>query len=231
MNNNTSILELTNVSKEYHRGSETVHALRDVSLDIRHGDYMAVVGHSGSGKTTLLNIAGCLDRPTAGSIKLNGCEIADKKESELTTLRKKTIGFVFQQFFLIPTLTVIQNVTLPSLFNGRPSLQRAEELLVHVGLKERLNHLPGQLSGGEMQRVAIARSLINSPKILLADEPTGNLDSGNAGTIMNLFDTLNREGLSIIMVTHNLDLVRHCSRSIHIEDGAISRQTEIGRAS
>lgn len=228
--NNESILQLDNVSKEYSRGSETVHALRGVSLAIRRSDYVAVVGHSGSGKTTLLNILGCLDHPTAGSVKVNGQEIGRAKESVLTLLRKKTIGFVFQQFFLIPTLTVLQNVALPSLFNGKPLLQRAEELLVHVGLKERLSHLPGELSGGEMQRVAIARSLINSPKVLLADEPTGNLDSKNAGVIMNLFDTLNREGLSIVMVTHNLDLVKHCLRSIHIEDGTIALQTEKGAA-
>jgi len=229
--NNEPIIQLDNVSKEYPRGSETVHALRGVSLAIRRNDYVAVVGHSGSGKTTLLNIIGCLDHPTGGSVKVNGQEISRAKESVLTLLRKKTIGFVFQQFFLIPTLTVLQNVALPSLFNGKPLLQRAEELLVHVGLKERLSHFPGELSGGEMQRVAIARSLINSPRVLLADEPTGNLDSKNAGIIMNLFDTLNREGLSIVMVTHNLDLVKHCSRSIHIEDGSIALQTEKSAAS
>lgn len=226
--NNETIIQLTNVSKEFNRGIETVHALRCVSLAIDHKDYIAVVGHSGSGKTTLLNIAGCLDRPTSGNVRINGTEISKAKDGILTTLRKRTIGFVFQQFFLIPTLTVFQNVTLPSLFNGRVSLERAEELLVNVGLKERMRHLPGQLSGGEMQRVAIARSLINAPSVLLADEPTGNLDSRNAEIIMNLFDTLNNEGLAIVMVTHNLDLMKHCRRSIHIEDGLISHQIQDG---
>lgn len=223
---NQNIIELKNVSKEYRRGSETVHALRDVSMVIEKGDYVAVVGHSGSGKTTLLNIGGCLDHPTQGNVKVNGVDVSRSSgEAALSKLRKSTIGFVFQQFFLIPTLTVLQNVALPSLFNGKPLVGKAEELLVQVGLQGRLRHLPGQLSGGEMQRVAIARSLVNSPRVLLADEPTGNLDSRNAGVIMELFDRLNSNGIAIVMVTHNLDLVKHCKRSIHIEDGLIAGET------
>lgn len=223
--NNTTVIKLENVTKEYHRGSETVHALRDITLSINKSDYMAVIGHSGSGKTTMLNIIGCLDHPSKGLVSIDGVPIANANEKKLTILRKTTIGFVFQQFFLIPTLTVLQNVALPSLFAGKISVEKAEELLVHVGLKDRLRHTPSQLSGGEMQRVAIARSLINNPKVLLADEPTGNLDSRNAGVIMDLFEQLNNDGLTIVMVTHNHDLVKHCSRSIFIEDGMIARQS------
>lgn len=227
--NKQPVILLEKVTKEYRRGSETVHALRDVNLSINSGDYMAVIGHSGSGKTTMLNIIGCLDHPSRGTVLIDGASIANANESTLTNIRKSTIGFVFQQFFLIPTLTVLQNVALPSLFTGKDSVQKAEELLVHVGLKERLRHTPSQLSGGEMQRVAIARSLINDPKVLLADEPTGNLDSKNSAIIMGLFETLNRQGLTIVMVTHNHDLVKHCSRSIFIDDGMIVKQTENSR--
>jgi putative ABC transport system ATP-binding protein len=227
--NKQPVILLEKVTKEYRRGSETVHALRDVTVSINSGDYIAVIGHSGSGKTTMLNIIGCLDHPSSGTVLIDGASIAHADERMLTTLRKSTIGFVFQQFFLIPTLTVLQNVALPSLFTGKDSVQKAEELLVHVGLKERLRHTPSQLSGGEMQRVAIARSLINNPKVLLADEPTGNLDSKNSAIIMELFESLNRQGLTIVMVTHNHDLVKHCSRSIFIDDGTIVKQTEKSR--
>jgi len=182
---------------------------------------VAVVGHSGSGKTTLMNIIGCLDRPSEGRVKVNGHEVQDIPEEGLTRLRQTSIGFVFQQFFLIPTLNVIENVTLPSLFARRKPNGRARELLEMVGLKNRLYHLPGQLSGGEMQRVAIARSLINSPPILLADEPTGNLDSRNAEKIMALFKELNQGGATIVVVTHNPVIVSGCNRTVHIEDGQI----------
>ncbi|MBD3244164.1 MAG: ATP-binding cassette domain-containing protein [Chitinivibrionales bacterium] len=219
--NNGKAIRLEEVSKHYQRGSETVQALRDVTLDVAAGEYVAIVGHSGSGKTTLLNMIGCLDRPTRGSIAVNGREIHNAGEKELNKLRQSAIGFVFQQFFLIPTLTVIENVQLPALFTGRKSEVRARELLALVGLDKRINHLPGQLSGGEMQRVAIARSLINSPPILLADEPTGNLDSRNADTIIGLFETLNRDGMTVVLVTHNLDLVKRCGRTVHIEDGMV----------
>ncbi len=221
MNNGKSI-ELEGVSKEYQRGAETVHALQDVSLTVSAGEYVAIAGHSGSGKTTLLNLIGCLDRPTKGRIAVNGREIQSAGEKELNRLRQTAIGFVFQQFFLIPTLTVIENVQLPALFSGRKAGDRAQELLELVGLHKRMHHLPGQLSGGEMQRVAIARSLINSPPILLADEPTGNLDSRNADTIVKLFEALNRDGMTVVLVTHNLDLVKRCGRTVHIEDGMVT---------
>ena len=221
--NNHAIIKLENVSKNYQRGPETVHAVRDVSLSVATGEYVAVIGHSGSGKTTLMNIMGCLDRPSEGRVMVNGSEIQDESESGLTRLRQTSIGFVFQQFFLIPTLNVIENVTLPSLFAGHKPNGRATELLEQVGLGNRLHHLPDQLSGGEMQRVAIARSLINAPPILLADEPTGNLDSRNANVIMDLFEKLNRDGVTIVMVTHNSDIVKRCGRTVHIEDGVIKQ--------
>jgi putative ABC transport system ATP-binding protein len=220
--NDTSVIRLQDVSKCYHRGAETVHALQDVTLDIAAGEYVAIVGRSGSGKTTLLNMIGCLDRPTRGRIVVNGREIQDAAERELNRLRQTAIGFVFQQFFLIPTLTVMENVQLPALFAGHKADGRARELLEMVGLGKRMHHLPSQLSGGEMQRVAIARGLINAPPILLADEPTGNLDSRNADTIISLFETLNRDGITVVLVTHNLDLVKRCSRTVHIEDGVVA---------
>jgi len=218
----TFCIELNNVSKNYVRGSETVHALQDVSLNVGLGDFTAIVGHSGSGKTTLLNIMGCLDHPSGGQVMLGGQAIENKTEAELTGLRRSSIGFVFQQFFLVPTLTVLENVALPSLFARKSTDDsRARELLDMVGLGKRLMHLPSQLSGGEMQRTAIARALINEPPVVLADEPTGNLDSKNAEMIMGIFEQLNRDGVTIVLVTHNADIVKRCERTVHIEDGCI----------
>ncbi len=222
---NNPVIKLQHVNKEYCRGTETVHAVHDVSFSITKGEYVAIIGHSGSGKTTLLNMIGCLDRPTSGIVEVNGMSISSAPEKVLTTLRKKTIGFVFQQFFLIPTLTVLQNVQLPALFVKKVDEAKAEELLTMVGLKKRLSHLPGQLSGGEMQRVAIARSLINNPPVLLADEPTGNLDSRNAETIMNILGELNGNGITIVVVTHNHDLVKRCSRTVYMEDGKLKNDS------
>jgi len=219
--NKGHIIELENVSKNYQRGSETVHAVKNVSLSVLSGEYVAVIGPSGSGKTTLMNIIGCLDHPSDGRVTVNGREIQEENESGLTRLRQTSIGFVFQQFFLIPTLNVIENVTLPALFAGHKPNGRGRDLLEKVGLGNRMHHLPGQLSGGEMQRVAIARSLVNAPPILLADEPTGNLDSKNAGMIMDLFGQLNADGVTVVMVTHNSDIVKRCNRTVHIEDGVI----------
>ncbi len=217
----SNAFRLENVSKYYHRGSETVAAVKDVTLDVPSGGYVAVVGHSGSGKTTLLNLVGCLDRPSEGKIKVGGKWVHDAGEADLIRIRRSEVGFVFQQFFLIPTLSVLENVMLPTLFSRRKSNGRARELLELVELEHRLDHLPGQLSGGEMQRVAVARALINSPSILLADEPTGNLDSRNAEKIMGLFEELNRGGVTVVVVTHNPDIVERCDRTVHIEDGFI----------
>ncbi|MDY0162229.1 ABC transporter ATP-binding protein [Desulfobotulus sp.] len=216
-----AIIRLEHVCRQYRRGSETVHALKDISFSLFPGDFVAVVGPSGSGKTTLMNLMGCLDRPSGGRILVHGREVQEESEAGLTRLRRTVIGFVFQQFFLIPTLNVLENVALPSLFTGKKQRERALNLLEKVGLSQRLYHLPGQLSGGEMQRVAIARSLINGPSILLADEPTGNLDSRNAERILELFERLNEEGMTLVMVTHNADLVKQCKAVVRIEDGAM----------
>ena len=214
------IITAENLSKSYKRGSETVYALQEANLAISAGEFISIVGPSGSGKTTLMNMLGCLDTPTSGEYLLNGTQIAGLKEKDLVKVRQENIGFVFQQFFLLPTLTVKENVELPLLFKNKGS-NRSKELLETVGLTHRHTHLPKELSGGEMQRVAIARALINSPKILLADEPTGNLDTKNSEKVISLFRELHRSGLTIIMVTHNPELARIADRIITITDGKI----------
>lgn len=220
MNN---VIELKGVTKHYRRGSETVTAVNNVSLAVTPGEFVAIVGPSGSGKTTLMNLIGCVDQPDTGTLTLDNQEINRLNDRALTAIRARKIGFVFQQFFLLPTLTALENVQLPALFlhNGVQKAQ-ANELLAKVGLRDRANHLPGQLSGGEMQRVAIARALINGPKILLADEPTGNLDSHNADAILAIFRELNASGLTILMVTHNPELARQARRIITLRDGKAS---------
>jgi putative ABC transport system ATP-binding protein len=225
------MIELDKVIKLYQRGTERVHAVDGVSISIEMGEFLSIVGPSGSGKTTLLNLIGCVDKPTSGTITLDGLNIGKLNEGELTKIRGKTIGFVFQQFFLLPTLTAVENVELPTLFARKNGLDnkggkqyRAEELLDLVGLKERANHLPSHLSGGEMQRVAIARALINDPKILIADEPTGNLDSQNAQIIIEIFKKLNQKGLTVIVVTHNIELAQQAAIAIHLKDGKILNQ-------
>jgi ABC-type lipoprotein export system ATPase subunit len=217
-----NILEATGISKIYPRGSEEVHALRGVSLSVEPSSFMAIVGPSGAGKTALVNIIGCLDNPTRGTLVINGTEVTGRAERELVHIRRNTLGFVFQQFYLIPTLTAEENITLPLLFS-RKSVDKSklETILERVGLSDRADHLPRQLSGGEMQRVAIGRALINNPKILLADEPTGNLDTVTAGSIFALLRELNRDGLTVIMVTHNPDLAQQAERIITLRDGLI----------
>lgn len=218
----SDLIELANVSKSYRRGSERIAAVRDLSLIVGEGEFIAVVGPSGSGKTTLLNLIGCVEKPDAGSLRLDGDRIEELDEGALTKIRSRKIGFVFQQFFLLPTLSAQENVQLPALFlhNGDKAT-RAAELLERVGLSGRGRHLPVQLSGGEMQRVAIARALINEPKILLADEPTGNLDSRNAQNVMEVFRELNVSGLTIMIVTHNVELANECDRIVRLKDGMI----------
>jgi len=220
------VISVKGLTKIYHRGSEEIHALKEVSFAIMKGEFAAIVGPSGSGKTTLLNLLGCLDTPTRGSLRLNGIEVNGLKERDLVKLRRENIGFVFQQFFLLPTLTVRENIELPLLFsrkNGYAS--QIDEVIGLVGLKARAEHLPGQLSGGEMQRVAIGRALINEPKIILADEPTGNLDSATSLRIFELFQNLNRQGLTLIVVTHNLELAKIAHNVIQLRDGEIARKT------
>ena len=219
MNN---LIELNAVVRSYRRGSERIRAVNEITLTVALGEFVAIVGPSGSGKTTLLNLIGCVDKPDGGTLRIDGEETGQSDERGLTRLRSRKIGFVFQQFFLLPTLTAQENVQLPALFlhNGDRA-DRAAELLNSVQLGNRLQHLPRQLSGGEMQRVAIARALINEPKLLLADEPTGNLDSTNAQAILDIFRTLNASGLTILMVTHNPELARQARRTVTMKDGRI----------
>ncbi|MFQ3675040.1 MAG: ABC transporter ATP-binding protein [Endomicrobiia bacterium] len=220
--NKMSHIELKNVTKLYNRGIEEIHAVDKINLSITKGDFLSIVGPSGSGKTTLLNIIGCLDHPTGGEVIINGQEVSKMNENNLIKIRRKTIGFVFQQFFLIPTLTALENVEIPGLFaNNKQRIKKAEELLNLFGLEKRKNHFPSQLSGGEMQRVAIARALINSPQILLADEPTGNLDSKNAQEVFSLFSQLNKNGLTIVIVTHNIELAKMTNKIVELNDGKI----------
>jgi len=219
------VISAKKLTKIYHRGSEEIHALKDVSFNIANGEFAAIVGPSGSGKTTLLNLLGCLDTPTRGSLRLNGVEVNGLKEKDLVKLRRENIGFVFQQFFLLPTLTVRENIELPLLFSKRNGYRNhIDEIIEVVGLKARAEHLPSQLSGGEMQRVAIGRALINEPKIILADEPTGNLDSATALKIFQLFQNLNSQGLTLIIVTHNLELAKLAHKVIQLRDGEVAQK-------
>ena len=218
----SEMIELANVRKTYRRGSEQIAAVDDVSLSVAAGEFVAIVGPSGSGKTTLLNLIGCVDEPESGVVRVDGVATKGLSERALTRIRAEKIGFIFQQFFLLPTLTVAENVQLPALFTN--DARRGElpaSLLERVGLRARADHLPSQLSGGEMQRVAIARALRNGPKILIADEPTGNLDSRNAAAIVEIFQQLNAGGLTIVMVTHNLELARKAGRVIELKDGRV----------
>lgn len=217
-----SILEAKDLTKIYRRGSEEIYALKDVDFSIEEGEYVSIIGPSGSGKTALLNVLGGLDAPTSGILRLNGTVTTGMKEKDLVKLRRENIGFVFQQFYLIPTLTARENIELPLLFSKKiGNKQRISDVLEMVGLSDRGDHLPGQLSGGEMQRVAIGRALINDPKILLADEPTGNLDSATSKKVFDLFSELNSRGLTLVIVTHNLDLAKLAQKLYTLRDGQI----------
>ncbi len=216
-----AVIEARELTKSYHRGREEVRALDGASFQVSRGEWLAVTGPSGAGKTTLLNLIGCMDVPTSGSLRIGGTETAHLSERALTKLRRERIGFVFQHFGLLPTLTVRENVALPALFAGRRMEKRAAELLRKVGLESRRDHRPRELSGGEMQRVAVARALINSPEILLADEPTGNLDTATGEAVVDLFRHLHREGLTIVVVTHNERLAAAAGRRIVLRDGRI----------
>lgn len=216
------MIELKDVVKVYQRGAEKVYALKNINLRIERGEFIAIVGPSGSGKTTLLHILGCLDKPTSGTVKFNGIEINRMSEADLLKIRRNKIGFVFQHFYLIPNLNVWENVTLPLLFSRKKTeREKIYSLLESVGLKEKIYHPVNKLSGGEMQRVAIARALINEPELLLADEPTGNLDTENSERIFELFKLLNVKGITIVIVTHNNDLARRVDRVITLRDGKI----------
>jgi putative ABC transport system ATP-binding protein len=216
------ILEVRDVTKHYRMGSEVVRALDGVSLTIRQGEYVAIMGASGSGKSTLLNILGCLDLPTSGEYYLGGQDVARLSPSTLALVRGRRVGFVFQTFELLPRATALKNVELPLVYARAPNRrQRALEALRRVGLGDRVHHRPNQLSGGQRQRVAIARALAQAPDILLADEPTGNLDSRTGHDILNLFEALNREGQTIVLVTHDVNIAHRCRRIVRISDGKI----------
>ncbi|MFZ5996955.1 MAG: ABC transporter ATP-binding protein [Nitrospirota bacterium] len=216
------MIQLREVEKVYRRGSEDVHALKGVDLDIGHGEFVSVIGPSGAGKTTLLHILGCLDTPTKGIMKFDDVEVEDMSEAELVAVRRKKIGFIFQQFYLIPGLTVFDNVALPLLFNrSKVESDRIESIIDRVGLGDRSRHTPSQLSGGEMQRVAIARALVNNPEVILADEPTGNLDTENSERIFELLTSLHKNGLTVVMITHNNELATRADRVIRLKDGKV----------
>jgi ABC-type lipoprotein export system ATPase subunit len=225
MNENGVVLEAQRLTRAYRRGSEQIRALDGVTLQIRHGEFVSFVGPSGSGKTTLVNILGCLDNPTAGELDLTGKKIFGGGrilgEQELTRIRRQVFGYIFQSFYLIPTLTVRENVALPLAFFRKPGTEsEVERLLAMLGMEHRMDHLPGQISGGEMQRVAIARALVNRPELLIADEPTGNLDTQRSGEIGEILQDLNRNArLTIIMVTQNPTLARLGGRVIEMRDG------------
>jgi putative ABC transport system ATP-binding protein len=216
------ILEVRDVTKHYRMGSEVVRALDGVSLTIRRGEYVAIMGASGSGKSTLLNILGCLDLPTSGEYFLGGEDVARLSPSTLALVRGRRVGFVFQTFELLPRATALKNVELPLVYaRARNRRQRALEALRRVGLGDRVYHRPNQLSGGQRQRVAIARALAQTPDILLADEPTGNLDSKTGHDILNLFEALNREGQTIVLVTHDVNIAHRCRRIVRLSDGKV----------
>jgi putative ABC transport system ATP-binding protein len=226
----TSILSLRDVVKTYQMGTEKVHALRGVSLDIGKNEYVAIMGPSGSGKSTLMNIIGCLDVPTSGSYSLDGEMVADKSEGELADIRNRLIGFVFQTFNLIPRADIFHNVELPLIYGGVSRAERrarAEQAIAQVGLADRMKHKPNELSGGQRQRVACARALVNRPSILLADEPTGNLDSATSTEIMALFEKLHNDGQTIILVTHEHDIAAHARRQIVLRDGKVEHDGEV----
>ncbi len=220
----TALITLEKISKCYQMGGETITALDSIEMTIERNEYMAFIGASGSGKSTMMNILGCLDRPTAGNYLLNGRNVANMTQAELAQTRNREIGFIFQSFNLLPRATALQNVMQPLIYRGvRPAERerRARAALQRVGLEKRVGHLPNQLSGGQRQRVAIARALCGEPSILLADEPTGNLDSATTADIMALFDALHAEGQTLIIVTHEPDIAAHCRRAVRLSDGRI----------
>ncbi|HTQ30610.1 MAG TPA: ABC transporter ATP-binding protein [Opitutaceae bacterium] len=228
----STVVKLENIHKVYDSGEVKVHAVRGISIDIQTGEFVAIMGASGSGKSTLMNLLGCLDRPTEGRYLLDGTDVSGLDRNELADIRNKKIGFIFQGFNLLSRTTALENVELPMLYTGRRSSrremrERALQCLEVVGLSNRADHFPSQLSGGQQQRVAIARSLVNEPQVLLADEPTGNLDSKTSVEVMGVFQKLNDAGITILMVTHELDIARYCKRNLIIRDGLLVNDVRV----
>lgn len=220
-----SLIQLNELCKYYEMGTQTVKALDHINLAIEKDEYVGIIGSSGSGKSTMLNILGCLDRPTSGAYTLNRKDVSTMNPDELADIRNHEIGFIFQSFNLLPRASALQNVMQPLVYQGKKRTERrqlAEEALAHVGLADRMDHVPNQLSGGQRQRVAIARALVTKPSILLADEPTGNLDTKTTVEIMKLFDELHKQNQTIIIVTHEAEIAEHCHRVIRLEDGQVA---------
>ena len=226
-----ALLELVDICKEYQQGKEPVPVLKNINLTVEQGDYIAIMGPSGSGKSTLMNIIGCLDVPTSGEYELNGNNLRNLKDDDLADMRNKYIGFVFQSFYLMPKMEAVDNVALPLLYADVPlkeRRQRAEEALKAVGLEERIHFLPNQMSGGQCQRVAIARAMVTKPALLLADEPTGALDTKSGKQVMDIFDDLSDSGMTILMITHDPDIARRAKKVYHILDGELLTNQEGG---
>jgi putative ABC transport system ATP-binding protein len=227
------LIATTDLWKTYVMGPEKIHALRGVTVNVEKGEYLAIMGPSGSGKSTLMNLIGCLDTPSQGTYVLNGTNVSSLDDDQLAHIRNREIGFVFQTFNLLPRATALHNVELPLIYNGTSPAERrrlAEEALTTVGLSDRMSHKPNELSGGQRQRVAIARALVNRPSLILADEPTGNLDTVTGQDIMSLFDDLHRQGNTIILVTHEADVAAFADRVIHVRDGKVEREEISARA-
>lgn len=223
-----SLIKITNIKRDFPLGNEIVYVLKGIDLEIKKGEYVALMGPSGSGKSTLMNILGCLDTPTSGTYILNGKHVSEMQDDELAGIRNKEIGFVFQTFNLMPRTTALDNVALPMVYAGfskSERIERATEVLKQVGLDDRMDHKPNQLSGGQRQRVAVARALVNKPSIILADEPTGNLDSKTSVEIMNLFNEIHTNGNTVILVTHEEDIAAYAHRIIRLRDGIIESDT------
>lgn len=222
------LIKITNIKRDFPLGNEIVYVLKGIDLEINKGEYVALMGPSGSGKSTLMNILGCLDTPTSGTYILNGKQVSEMQDDELAGIRNKEIGFVFQTFNLMPRTTALDNVALPMVYAGHSKserVERATEVLTQVGLQDRMDHKPNQLSGGQRQRVAVARALVNKPSIILADEPTGNLDSKTSVEIMNLFNEIHANGNTVILVTHEEDIAAYAHRIIRLRDGLIESDT------